>query len=380
MTTEAKAYHWPCGAAEYHAETESVSRSQLEVFLESPELYHAMFVTGEVRKEATAAMDFGTVFHDVVLGPPFVVDRENFCRYTVATFRPWNSYQPSDDTLIHTSETGSVYYDLGHGVVRGSDHWGRVGGCYWAYAGPTGDPSDPGWKRMRFGYCAYQDFLYQEGFVPIPRDVLNKDGHRKGGTWTQFEEANKGKILLKEEEFGAIPKMIAQLKAHSKSAAILNHPKRLSEHTIVWQDDDTGLTLRCRLDLGILDPAICIADLKCMANVDRRFVATQLYRMGYHRQAAFYQMGVEALIGKQLPFVFIAIHTGKETTHQVEVIGLSDRFMELGRQQVRAGLNRLLKARQKNHWRAPSHGQIVIVDPPNYALYGDDLEMTSDVE
>lgn len=66
--TEAKAYAVDrMNISEYHAH-EAISNSKLSEFIESPELFHGRYVTKKIPpKETTAAMEFGTLFHDAVL-------------------------------------------------------------------------------------------------------------------------------------------------------------------------------------------------------------------------------------------------------------------------------------------------------------------------
>ena len=54
--------------AEYHAMTDRVSHSMLEVFRKSAALYHGRFVTKEIpAPEPTSAMTFGNAVHAAVL-------------------------------------------------------------------------------------------------------------------------------------------------------------------------------------------------------------------------------------------------------------------------------------------------------------------------
>lgn len=54
-------------AADYHADTESISNSMLQAFIESPELYYGRYVSKQFPAEQSDAMDLGTVVHDAVL-------------------------------------------------------------------------------------------------------------------------------------------------------------------------------------------------------------------------------------------------------------------------------------------------------------------------
>ena len=53
--------------ADYHADTSCLSHSMLEKFIQSPQLYHGMYVTGTILHEETAAMRRGSLVHWLVL-------------------------------------------------------------------------------------------------------------------------------------------------------------------------------------------------------------------------------------------------------------------------------------------------------------------------
>lgn len=80
---------------------------------------------------------------------------ETFHTRTRALFRPCDP-PPREPDFISTGR--SVYWDIGTGVVRASDHWsgqngcGEIGGCVWAYEGAC----RPGvWE---VGECLYTEF------------------------------------------------------------------------------------------------------------------------------------------------------------------------------------------------------------------------------
>ncbi len=68
------ATEWKCRASEYHADPR-LSASKLCDFMESPALYYARHVTGELTFPSSHAMAFGTAVHAMVLEPdtPFVM-------------------------------------------------------------------------------------------------------------------------------------------------------------------------------------------------------------------------------------------------------------------------------------------------------------------
>lgn len=54
-----------------------------------------------------------------------------------------------------TSPSGSKYWFTDTGVIRASDHWGRVRSCYWTIDRMNGKPNANGEIA---GHCAWEDF------------------------------------------------------------------------------------------------------------------------------------------------------------------------------------------------------------------------------
>lgn len=349
-TANPTAQHWDCPAEVYHADRECISRSMLEDFIEDPALFEGKYITREFPPEKGAALDFGTVVHDIVLGPPFTIDRDNYAHRTIAC---WRACKPPDGTPDYESTSGSAYYYSNEGVIRVSDHWGEVGGCYWALRGKI--PAPP-WA----GYCRWTDFIFNESFRPIPPDVLASNGARNGGAWKQFAAENHPAILLKEQEFEPISYMLAALREHPKARAILECEGH-SEYTIRWRDQETGLTLRSRLDR--ITP-LFIADLKTAHTTNPGQFERHCYQMGYHRQAAFYQDAAQALLGEFRTFVFIAMQ--KSPPYSVETFVPSSKLVAIGRRENREALRQLAECKASGRWRRDGYGRLVEINAPKW--------------
>lgn len=87
-------------------------------------------------------------------------DFENFHDATWAEYS-WIETPRGDPDFI--SRSGSVYWDLGWGVARHADHWGRVRRCRWSFEGSVT------LLRPVTGACAYADFQRIVG-LSIERD------------------------------------------------------------------------------------------------------------------------------------------------------------------------------------------------------------------
>jgi hypothetical protein len=95
---------------------------------------------------------------------PRPIDFRNFFEATRAEFQPTDIPDREPDFV---SPGRSVYWDLGHGVIRASDHWSDQNGCraiascVWTYAGRC----HPG--RWETGYAAWSAFTRRVREVPV---------------------------------------------------------------------------------------------------------------------------------------------------------------------------------------------------------------------
>jgi len=218
----------------------------------------------------------------------------------------------------------------------------------------------------------FDAFLDQQTeFTMIPACVMNAKGEKRGKPWLDFAKEHEGEILLKEQEVEPMCGWLEALVQHNKANILLYGIGVDNEHTIVWTDDATGLRLRCRLDR--LVPEGFLVDVKTARSVQPRDFSKAAFDFGYHRQAAYYQDGVEELTGERLPFIFIAVE--KTDPYCVECYALADEFVEQGRVENRVALEALKECRDKGVWESPTHGQITTLSAPSYARFADEWDI-----
>lgn len=214
----------------------------------------------------------------------------------------------------------------------------------------------PSTEDQQFGTAAHAMFLEDRRvFVPIPRDALNADGHKKGAAWKQFSAENEGKILLKPEQQETLEAMIAELRRHKMAANLLQCDGH-RETVIHWTDERTGIDCKCRIDVARKQLDI-IGDYKTTADASR--FGKQLYDNGYHRQDPFYREAVKSIRGAEPQFLFVVQQ--KSPPYTVRVVPLSPQLVTIGRLQNHAALDKLVRCRDDDCWEDPYHGR---VEPP----------------
>lgn len=94
---------WTVPDDSYHADqANSISHSDLEVFRCSPRLYQGRFLTGEFKRESTKALEFGDIFHEIILAPQLT---QRYCIIPSTVLndqghrkgKAWLDYQAAND-------------------------------------------------------------------------------------------------------------------------------------------------------------------------------------------------------------------------------------------------------------------------------------------
>jgi len=203
----------------------------------------------------------------------------------------------------------------------------------------------------------------------IPGDVLNAHGHRKGALWNDWWQANAGRIQRKRDECDALFRMVDSVRAHPKARWLLEGEGEF-EYSIIWRDEETGLSLRARPDkLSFFRGDCLVSDIKTTRSFNPRTFGNDVAKYGYHRQAAWYIDGVTAL-GWHVPaYCFITVD--KTPAHETHVYELMPSAIELGRQQNRQLLTELKHRLETGDWNAPDHDSIIELDMPTWAYRED---------
>jgi len=223
-------------------------------------------------------------------------------------------------------------------------------------------PPKPPTPEMQFGSLLHAYILEPRTVIEIPADMLGKGGIKAGHEWKAFRDSHPaGTFLVKADEMLLLRQIERAIEAHEKARVILREGQH--EINVRWQDEETGIWCRCRIDAA--HPGWLLGDLKSAARIGPKPFIDAILRYGYHRQAAWYQDGWQAYSGERLPFVFVPVT--KEQPFQAAAYEIFQRFIEIGRRQNRRALWRLKECHQTGQWTYPGHGTIRTLDAPAYA-------------
>jgi len=221
-------------------------------------------------------------------------------------------------------------------------------------------PPQPPTPDMEFGSLFHAHMLEPHLVVEIPADVLGKGGIKAGNDWKAFRNQHAGKFLVKSEELIHLRQMEAAIERHERAREILRGDQR--EVNIRWQDEETKIWCRCRIDAP--HPGWLLGDLKTAESLHPKRFVDAILRYGYHRQGAFYGDGWEAFTGESLPFVFVPVTKAEPF---LAAAYDSPKLISIGRRHNRRALRRLAECRRTGNWTYPGHGKILTLDAPAYA-------------
>jgi hypothetical protein len=192
---------------------------------------------------------------------------------------------------------------------------------------------------------------------------------RAGKDWDQFCAANKGKTILKADEYRECLGIRDAVRAHAVAGRLLAPPAE-AEKVITWTDEPTGLPCKARLDwyrAGLL------CDLKTTQDIEgRRFGATAA-RMGYHVQMAFYRAGLLANGLEAPPAKIIAVSV--PAPHDVAVFSLDDDVLYQGEQEAAELLRMVAAGRFSGLWPGRYPAEEVPLQLPGWAFPSDNGDL-----
>lgn len=169
----------------------------------------------------------------------------------------------------------------------------------------------------------------------------------------------RGEVVVHRGDLLAASKMARAVRRHALASAILSQGQ--PEQSLYWTDEATGVTCRGRTD-WLRDNAI--VDVKTTNDASPTGFAKACANFGYDQQADWYSTGVEAITGRRLPFLFIAVE--KEPPHLVAVYQLDDDALDRGARRNRQALELFAECESAGEWPGYST-DIEVLSLPRWA-------------
>lgn len=186
--------------------------------------------------------------------------------------------------------------------------------------------------------------LFGQTVVAMP-EGLDKGTGAKARV-AEFEAAHAGKEIIDSAEAASLAAIVKRVTEDEFAMDLLGAPGR-TEHSLFWDDEQTGIALRCRPDYWRNDGIL--VDVKTTADCSSWGFGKSALDYGYDRQAAIYWDGVTAVTGTApTAFVFIAIEHSKTSGETyVQCHNVEAETLMRGRERYRKGLADLKMCREK---------------------------------
>lgn len=219
---------------------------------------------------------------------------------------------------------------------------------------------------MIFGsavHCALlEPHRFPGSYVQAPE--IERRSNAGKAAYADWERANAGKMVLSQDQMETIRGMQDAFNSHPLVSGVLRWAQ--IERCAFWRDEETNVLCKSRPD--IVTSNGLVIDLKTTADASKEAFARDSWKYRYHVQAAMYLEGVTSVLGKlHSDFLFIAVE--KEAPYAISVYAAEPVFLTIGRDQMRAGLQRYAECNSRNEW----HGypeEVQKLSLPTWALGG----------
>lgn len=191
------------------------------------------------------------------------------------------------------------------------------------------------------------------------------------------EKAEAGLTILRHDDAETVKAAADAILAHPTAVSALSNG--VTEETLAWKDQLTGVWLRARPDFrpnSIVEgrDIRVVADLKFMAPTfcDPRGFGRAIDNFGYHQSAAFYFDGIKAVYGVA-PTHWLHVVVEKDAPYTVSLYDLPMEDIERGRAMNRRAIRIFDECLQADKWPAFTDGPMP-VGLPEYARKRIDFE------
>lgn len=227
------------------------------------------------------------------------------------------------------------------------------------------EPTEP----MKFGtmmhYAILEPEKLSERVCLLPGFNLRKKDEKAEFERLEAEAIARGQIVIRKPD-EAVAQLQADVHSHPLVQRILK-AKGNVERSYYWRDEESGLLLKRRPDLEIVDWSDShglIVDLKSAQDCRIPAFAKCIARYGYAQQAAQYVAGFEAHYGKPAHFAWIVVTS--KAPHEV-AIHFADRWLPHGEDQFRKSVELVARCERTGHFPRIYGGKAVVIDMPAWA-------------
>ena len=227
------------------------------------------------------------------------------------------------------------------------------------------DHPEPGTRAMEIGSAFHTETL---GDGPAIERVEAGDWKTKSAREKADEARAHDRIPLLAREHDQVLAMAKSVREHDTAGALFERGSGLVEQCLFWQDPDTQVWCRCRLDFlphpGA--PVMYVADLKSTFDASEEHAAKALSSFGYHMQAQWNSTGIKQLrLAEQVVFLFVFVE--KDPPHLVHVVTPDADALAVAADRNRKAIDVFRRCMETEQWPGYPDG-VTTVSLPRWAL------------
>ena len=196
--------------------------------------------------------------------------------------------------------------------------------------------------------------------------VIAPTSDKRQKAYKEFELAHANKRILTPDQAASIEGIAQSVATHVSARTLLR--AGLVEHTIIWQDEETGIWQKIRPDCLCIDfdTGICL-DVKKTTDAAPASFSRACVQYDYDLQAAVYLEGLRRIFQRDFDFVFLAVE--EDAPHGCALYGAPAEMLERGHRRYREAMRILKACRDTDSW--PSYqpdGDYELLSWPRWAV------------
>ncbi len=187
---------------------------------------------------------------------------------------------------------------------------------------------------------------------------LQRRSNKDKAAWAEFELANVGRVVLKDDEFNEIDAIRRAVMSSPMAAGMLSSPGAKAEICAQWMDEEVGTPCKALIDLLCRFAGSKVVDLKFVRDASPSGFARAISTYGYHVQAAWYTRGLNAIAPYEREFVFVAVE--KDPPYAVACYTLEPEAMAEGSKLALKWARQFLECERSGVWPGYSDSSITL--------------------
>lgn len=224
-------------------------------------------------------------------------------------------------------------------------------------------------KAFDYGRAAHALALgepeFAKYFIVSPYDDFKKNVARE---WRDEQT----RTVIKADDFETI-KIIAAIQRRS-TQCMRAFEEGKAERSLIWQDDETGIWLKARPDWLPNDPTQrFVAEYKTCLTIAPQRLSSDVFKYGYHVQAAMQLDAVRAVLGVE-PLGIAHVCQEKDPPYLVELRMFTEEQIADGRFMYRRALETFARCLKTGDWPGYTQEPTYFETPYRHAMMMEEMK------